>query len=107
MKLFVFVPYQWDYCGGALGVVAEDYNEAVSILRAYRERNALYGVTCPSGYVEKNEFRHPYGDRALFMQPSEKDLAKKDESNQWILEYSVGVDDTSGSRIVFDNWNFA
>lgn len=106
MKLFVFVPYEWSYCGGALGVVAGNYDEAISILRDYCEPNSLYGVTCASGYIEKNKFDYPYA-KALFIRQEEKDQAEHDESGQWILEYSVEVDDSNSARIVFDNWNFS
>ena len=105
MKLFVFTPYQWAYCGGALGVVAKDYDEAVSTLRAYRERDPLYGVKCASGHISKDRFNYPY-DKALFIRPEEKDQAKHDTSGQWILEYEVEVNDPNGTRIVLDNWNF-
>jgi len=106
MKIFIFTPFQWSYCGGAIGAVAENYDEAVSILRAYKEKDPLYGVECPSGYISEHEYIYPYG-KALFIKPGEEDKAEVDETNQWILTYSAEVNDSHGPRIVLDNWNFA
>ena len=97
MNLYVFVPYEWDYCGGAIGVVASDFDEAVEIIKAVKHRQP-----------GTSEERFPYKNH-LFIKPEREYeyLAKEDSWEQWILEYECKTDDDKGPRVVFDNWNNA
>lgn len=88
MKLFIFEPYVWAYCGGAIGVVAMDFEEAVKLAKE----------------SEKNDDGGYDGD---FQKIAEK--LKKDHWDQWLLsaELTIMEEGPPNPRVLFNNYNHA
>ena len=89
--LFIFTPYNWDYCGGALAVIASTYDEAVDLLLeipGYRENGRLF---LREHFSEKPEsFPH-------------------EASNQWLLTSVLSLDSEyhDESKVVLVNFNYS
>lgn len=84
--LFVFEPYEWCYCGGAIGVIAETYDEAVEL-------------------IVKSSSKYEKYERKFFSKSEE--CFKKDHYDQWLLTDTIEVNSSEQSRIVFNNWNYS
>lgn len=88
MKLFIFEPYEWVYCGGAIGAIAETFDKAVNlIIESGRE-----------GGHERYKVK--------FFQPT-AEFFKEDSWDQWLLTCELTIIDDGPSRVIFDNWNYA
>jgi len=109
MKLFIFEPYKWAYCGGAIGVIHHTFEDAVDLIlkedaeRAKKEykRNEDCGLTS-----NLNEEDLRYYKKEYFKQNKEEFV--KDGVNQWLLTNEVEL---SGQydpepEVLFDNWNY-
>jgi hypothetical protein len=90
MKLFVFEPYEWDYCGGAIGAIAETFDEAVDLIVESKRRR----LDDFRGYEKYHFSRNKNG-------------FTEDHYNQWLLTTELEVSDDSKPEVVFDNWNWA
>ena len=88
MNLYIFEPYEWAYCGGAIGVIAETFKEAVKIV--VESDNELY------------EYKYFRTSAKTF---------EKDGDNQWLLTnripLSKGLDKYVEPQVLFNNWNYA
>ena len=110
MKLFIFEPYEWAYCGGAIGVVAETYEDAVEFIIENDKQRCLKAKKRIEEKYKNTEkrwrpiVRRVYR-REYFGKSPEK--FKKDQWDQWLLTQTVKVAEEEESRIVFDNWNNA
>ena len=84
MRLFIFEPYNWVYYGGAIGVIAESYNEAINMLLADKDENFK------ERYFGKNkkDFKESRYDQC-----------------QWLLTHTIKVVNTK-KGILFKNWNY-
>lgn len=101
MTLYVFEPYDWDYCGGAIGVVARTFDEAVeTIVEAERIRSAPeakeWGLQAGSCMRYKPEYFQ-----------RDKKVFERDESDQWLLTNEIYLSEKYiAPKVLFDNWNF-
>ena len=97
MKLFVFLPYEWAYCGGAIGITAETFEDAVDfIVEKDRKRCAKIGR---SGYKPIRNYKKEYFAKS-------SDSFKKDRSDQWLLTNVFDIPKEKETRIAFDDWNY-
>lgn len=99
MKLFIFEPYSWSYCGGVIGIIAEDFKSAVNLIVTKAEEEAKERNKILPQAKAKPHYKHKY-----FAETA--DNFRKDHGNQWLLTESFDVPDAE-ARIVFDNWNYA
>ncbi len=110
MKLFIFEPYKWSYCGGAIGVLAKSFEDAVTrILVADKERAKKLAnkEAWQRGLMPMEEFinrRRTY-KRDHFSK--DKRTFKNNCSGQWLLTNTMGVNLEPISRIVFANWKYS
>jgi hypothetical protein len=88
LKIFVFSPYDWHYCGGALVVVAEDYDAAIALLRASNEYD-VWDACFASCKAEAKSYGEASGWKG-----------------SWLLGYSAPVEDTT-ARVVLVDYNYA
>lgn len=85
MNLYIFEPYSWAYCGGAIGVVANTFDKAVKMIVESND-NGLY------------KYKHFRMNTETF---------KEDNSNQWLLTHKIPVSPGKLPEILFSNWNDA
>ncbi len=86
MRVFIFEPCNWEYCGGALGVIANDFDEAVKLLRKEgkeRSNNHMGNFS---------ESREDYPD---------------ENSGQWLLTNTFDISDSEKPRVFLFNFNYA
>lgn len=112
MKLFIFEPYEWAYCGGALAIIAESYEKAVEMVIEQDKINA-------AEYAEHNEWQRGDTSVEVFIDRFRtyrthyfgKDTvafdATKNDWDQWLLTNSFEVNSEEKPRVVLDNWNNA
>ena len=96
MKLFVFEPYKWDYCGGAIGVIAKDFKRAVKLIV---ESGENIKMDDDDDEVLDNPYKPEYFSET-------KNKFKKESFNQWLLTKTIKVVDYN-EQVLFDNWNYA
>jgi len=101
MKLFIFEPYEWDYCGGAIGVISDTFENAVKCILLEDQKQAreqskegLYNMSSYTNYKKKH-----------FAKTSEGFI--KDHWDQWLLTNTFDLPEETEERVVFDNWNYA
>jgi len=97
MKIFIFEPYGWSYCGGACGAIAEDFDQAVQLLvEKFAKDN---DETFP--WLQKDDCDHRF-------QKVEEGF-EEDSCNQWLLTHEVTVveEGEPNPRVLFNNWNYA
>lgn len=101
MKLFIFEPYEWGYCGGAIGVISDTFENAVKFILLEDQKQAgeqakegLYDMSSYVNYKKKNFAKNT-------------DTFKKDHWDQWLLTNTLDVPEETEERVVFDNWNYA
>lgn len=89
MNLYIFEPYEWAYCGGAIGVVARTFNEAVKTI-IESDNNGIYKYKYFRTNIETFE---------------------EDESNQWLLTHKMPLSKDLNKyiepQVLFNNWNDA
>jgi len=87
MNIYIFVPYNWAYCDGAIAVVAHSPEEAISTIR-------------------KNSERKDYDNHVFYLekpQPSEDDCY-----NKWFLAFEAPlVNIYTHPMVVVDDWNYS
>jgi len=86
--LFVFEPYLWAYCGGAIGVIARTPTEA---------KETVITKSGDGDYYKRKNF---------YLKKSHKRF-KSNQSGKWLLKRTIEVKSSEQTRIVFDNWNYA
>ena len=97
MKLFIFEPYEWSYCGGVIGIISDTFENAVNFIVEKDRKRAIEDKT--TGKVAYREYRKKY-----FAASSNK--FKKDNWDQWLLTHTFEVPEETETRIAFDNWNY-
>ena len=109
MRLYIFEPYEWSYCGGAIGIIAETFDKAVEMVivndkiqakREAQEHNtsSLHTEKMPVDNYRTYRSKHFQRDSNVF---------KKDHWNQWLLTHEIQLADNEQPRILFNNWNYA
>ena len=103
MKLYIFEPHEWewDYYGGAIGIIAETFDEAVKTIITDDKIRAKQEVQKPSLYTKSvlvNTYRR-YWPKYFQRSP---DTFKKDRSDQWLLTHEIQLTDDEQQRILFD-----
>ena len=112
MKLFIFEPYNWAYCGGAIGIIANTFEDAVDLIVREDRKRAIKEA-------KKNEWNRPkhmspeehvdmyksYKSKKYFAKTT--DNFKKDNYDQWLLTQIIEVKKEEKARVVSDNWNEA
>ncbi len=110
IKLFIFEPYEWSYCGGAIGIVAKDIKQAVDIIieedikdaeRKFKEEK-VFDRTSDTTVDDCRTYRRKYFGRTT------KNF-KKDGWDQWLLSHELTIieDGRPNPRILFNDWNYA
>jgi len=86
--LFIFEPYEWDYCGGVIGVIAGIYVDAINLIIDIKSDDGVKRFKPEMFSKDKKCFKDSHYD-------------------QWLLTNTIEVNDSEQSRIVFNNWNYA
>ena len=89
-NMFIFEPYSWSHCGGAIVVIADTFKEAAILAKE----------NCTTDYDRKN------GEEYDGVFSSETSGLKEDESGQWVLTKKFEVVDNKKHRVVVNNWNY-
>jgi len=92
--LFIFKPHGWLYYGGAIGVIAETFENAVDIIINTGLNSA------PSS--KKHKYRAT--SRTQFFRSLNS--VAGDANNKWVLAYELTINGTGPEMILFDNWNY-
>ena len=133
-KLFIFEPYEWSYCGGAIGVIAESFEGAINLIIEEDKKSSLveraecrkqfehYEKMLKNSELETNmranyEYQRDMNYRRMkdpkvgrtywpkyFAKTPQK--FKKDHYDQWLLTHELEVLEKN-PRILFDNWNYS
>jgi len=113
MKLFIFEPYSWAYCGGVIGIIAETYEAAIDLIvgedlvRAVEEANKEdVRKRYPSNYSYDDILESLRSYRRKHFSKLKKDF-KKGHWDQWLLTQTFDVPKEKKARVAFDNWNYA
>jgi len=110
MKLFIFEPYSWSYCGGVIGVIANTFEEAVDLIVEEDEQRYLKEKKRIEEKWKNTEKRwRPIASRTYRKKHFAKspDKFKKDHYDQWLLTQTFDVPKEKKARVAFDNWNYA
>jgi len=89
--LFVFEPHEWFYLGGAVGVMAETFDDAVS---------AMLNSTVLSSKGNKYKAYH----REQFF--ISKNSIAGDIKHKWVMIHRLITNGSGPAMILFDNWNY-
>ena len=101
MNLYIFEPYDWSYCGGAIGIIAETFNKAVKIIVEADKIRAKHNAKSSRLSVDSHRmYRAGYFQR-------DKKVFKEDTSDQWLLTHRIPTSPGNLPEILFDNWNYA
>ena len=104
MNLYIFEPYEWAYCGGAIGVLADSYTKAVDLIVEKDKKHAKDRFETESWHKltinDLRSYRHEYFSRT-------EDKFKKDHYDQWLLTVELPVASNGSPRVLFNNWNYA
>jgi hypothetical protein len=107
MKLFVFEPYNWSYCGGVIGIIAETFEDAVAfIVEKDRQRYLEEKKWIKEKWKNTEKRWRPVASRTYRKKYFAKNSTKfKGNWDQWLLTNIIDVPNETGTRIAFDNWN--
>jgi hypothetical protein len=102
MNLYIFEPYDWDYCGGAIGIIADTFGQAVETIIAADKIQAKHKAKewgLSDGSCRRYE--PEYFQRS-------KEVFEDEGSDQWLLTHTIPLPATYIiPRVMFDNWNDA
>jgi len=110
MKLFIFEPYEWSYCGGAIGVIAPDFESAVDQImkediEQAEEMAAKDSISHRQTKEQKIERFRNYKPE-YFQRSPEK--FKEDHYDQWLLTHEEEMSSQYDiPEVLFDNWNYS
>ena len=105
--LFVFEPYNWSYCGGAIGVIADSFERAIDLISAeareqaeVRAKRQIYrleedNITMEELIESCMEYRRGHFARG------KEDL----EGDSWVLTNEFDVPAETTARIAFSNYH--
>lgn len=93
MKIFIFEPYKWDYCGGGIVIIAFSFKEAVELI--------VKETYDPNNSYTEQQFKKEYfaKDKAEF-----EDVDR--EWDTWVLTHEIETTEVK-QRIVMINYNYA
>ncbi len=89
-NLFVFEPFNWPRCAGAIVVIADKFKEAVILARD----------SCTTDIDRKN------GDEYDGVFSQETSGLEHERRGQWLLTKKLQVIDNKKPRVISDNWNY-
>ncbi len=98
MKLFIFEPYEWAYCGGVIGIISNTFENAVGFI-AEEDRKRVAEAEAKGKKAYRN-----YKKEYFAKTPNN---FKKDHCDQWLLTHTFELSEEEETRIAFDNWNYA
>ena len=104
MKLYIFEPYDWDYCGGAIGILANSFEEAIDLIVEEDKENAKRRIEV--GHFDNITIDGLRTHRRSHFAETE-DKFGGNGYNQWLLTSELVVVDNGLPRILFNNWNYA
>lgn len=93
--LFIFEPYEWFYYGGAIGVIAETFDNAVDTIL----EGAL--LRSKNGY---NSYR-AYSREQFFTSRNSASVNTKFK-HKWVVTHKLITIKSGPAMILFDNWNY-
>ncbi len=93
MKIFIFEPYKWEYCGGGIVVIASSYEEAVELIgkETYDPNTSYVDQDFKKEYFAKDESEFKDIDRRW---------------NTWVLTHEIETTEVK-QRIAMINYNYA
>ncbi len=89
MKLYIFEPYKFDWCGGAIVVVAEDFEQAVDFIMEIKNRHGR-GLKYDRSRLLKNKDNYSW-DKSVY--------------NQWVLTHELELAEPHDPGVIVENWN--
>jgi len=98
MELFVFEPHEWVCCGGAIGVIASSFEEAVNLII---EEDKKRCSNCEWFSVDRLYYKKYFAKTPTKF--------RKDSVDQWLLTSTTKISSKSNIKspvILFDNWNY-
>jgi hypothetical protein len=109
IKLFIFEPYEWPYCGGSIGVIARSFNQAVDVIIKMDKDQAKRKLEIQSGLAS---VKRSVDDYRTFSREHFSRTTKgfvEDHCDQWLLtsELTIIEDGRPNPRVLFNNWNYA
>jgi hypothetical protein len=87
MKLFIFEPYQWEYCGGTIVVIAENYDQAIDLLLDIKDENGELEYGRDYFSTDPDDFTYGW--------------------DQWLLSQEIELKDNLEPKVIVQNWNYA
>ena len=90
-NMFIFEPYNWPRCVGAIVVIADKFKEAAILARE----------NCTTDYDRKN------GEEYDGVFSGETSGLEDEKSGQWILTKKFEVIDNRKPRVVVNNWDYS
>lgn len=111
MKLFIFEPHNWAYCGGAIGIISDTFENAIKLIVGEDYERALEETENDRlhpkylSFKECLEMNRRYKEEYFAKNP--KKFKKGLGSDTWILTHTFGMPEGEKERVVFDNWNYA
>lgn len=102
MNLYIFEPYEWDYCGGAIGVIADTFNGAIEAIIEYdRPRAERMAKEYDLPVDSCRQYKPEYFQRST-------ETFEENSDNQWLLNHTIHLPATYIiPRVMFNNWNYA
>lgn len=106
MRIFVFdVSPGWDYCGGALVVIAKSLGEAIDLLLGYEDEDGGKELAKHSFYASVDAI--PNLEKHYYTHDPAKFFYKKDQGwDEWVLSGEFEVNETV-PRVVLVSYNYA
>lgn len=89
-NIFIFEPFNWGFCGGAIVVIANTFDQAVHLAR-----EACTDIDDEEEIIYDGLFSR-----------DQKDM-EEDYWDQWLLTGEFKVLDDKNPRVVVNNWNYS
>ena len=86
--MYIFEPYNWGFCGGAIVVIANTFDQAVHLAKE----------DCTDADDEEQY-------DGVFLRDRED--MKEDYWDQWLLTGEFKVLDDKDPRVIVNNWNYS
>lgn len=106
MKIWIFdVSPGWDYCGGAIVVIAESLGNAINLLLDYKDSD---GDECLKGHSFYSSVEViPKLEKRYYTHELTEFFYTKDEGwDEWVLKDSFDVNETK-EQVVLVSYNYA
>lgn len=104
MNLFIFEPHtKWGYCGGAIVVVADHFEEAIDLIKLIKE-NWSYPDQEFEFMFKRHNFYSSVEDFNNLIKPPVSDIAY---IHAWILTHQFKISDDTPKGVIVNNWNYS